>query len=140
MINFINLVSVSAAGKRLRPRKNFHAQPKDASRAALPFPGSDRSIVKRSQQRIAQNSSSNPIEFFIYFTIANSFMNKVRSAIFGGIFNTLVKFGWGRNLIIKYRPNFQLEAPKSKMKLGHSKFPSRVIYGLRILKISKFQT
>merc|ERR1711976_592240 len=59
-----NPETVPAAGKRLRPRKNFHAQPKDASRAALPFPGSDRSIVKRSQQRIAQNSSSNPIEFF----------------------------------------------------------------------------
>jgi len=92
-------------GEKLKPKKPMHPQPGNSSRASLPFPGSDRSIVKRSQQRIAQNTESNAIDFFIYFTIANSFLNKIRSAIFGGLFNTFVKFKFGRKLIIKY-PSF----------------------------------
>lgn len=93
---------IPPVGQKLRPKKSFHPQPGNPSRASLPFPGSDRSIVKRSQQKIAQNTEFNAIDFFIYFTIANTLMGKFKSAVFGGMFNTFVKFSFGRKMIIKY--------------------------------------
>jgi len=91
------------AGDRSRPKANFHVQPKtNSSRASLPFPGSDRSIVKRSQQRIAANRGLNPIEFFVYFTIANSFMNRMKTMFVGLVFTLMNKTALGRSLIIKH--------------------------------------
>jgi len=94
---------VPPVGAKLRAKPNFHVQPKSGgTRASLPFPGSDRSIVKRSQQRIAVNDGLNPIEFGIYFTIANTFMSRSKSLLLGAIFTLLNKFAFGRSLIIKY--------------------------------------
>lgn len=108
-----------AEGPRGAHKKEFHAVPESKnSKIAIKFPGSDRSIVLRSQQRIARYTDEkrqnqglhNVIQFFMYATMTNSIFTKLKGAIFGFVLTFLTKWAFWRNQIIKYPKFYSLGA------------------------------
>lgn len=67
---------------------------------SVPFPGSDRSVVLRSQRYFYENEKKRPVQFNAYI-VAGSFINVFVLAILGSIFALLTKFEFGRNLLLK---------------------------------------
>ena len=96
------------SGKKGRLQKDFHKVPispnNSDNRYGIKFMGSDRSIVLRSQQLIAKNlkEHANTVQFFMYVSLKNTFMNKVKTYLFGAIMGILTGFSWGRKMIINY--------------------------------------
>lgn len=103
---------VAPIGPKGRHLKEFHKVPNKPSHIVIKFPGSDRSIVLRSQQRIAKNSTTKEaaIQYFMYASFKNGFFSKLSLAIFGLLLTTMTKYAWGRNLFIKYPKLFSLGA------------------------------
>uniref|UniRef100_A0A3B3YIQ1 Saccharopine dehydrogenase-like oxidoreductase n=1 Tax=Poecilia mexicana TaxID=48701 RepID=A0A3B3YIQ1_9TELE len=71
---------------------------------ALPFMGSDPSVVKRTQRFLAEEYQATPVQYGAYAGVGG-IGNIIRLMFAGMMFWLLVKFGWGRNLLIKY-PEF----------------------------------
>jgi short subunit dehydrogenase-like uncharacterized protein len=72
---------------------------------SVPFLGSDRSIVKRSQRCFYEKDSKRPVQIETYFVI-KSFLYLLMFAIFGTIFSFLARFKYGRSLLLKYPEKF----------------------------------
>lgn len=70
----------------------------------VPFPGSDRSVVMRSQRHFFENDKQRPIQMQAYVAF-RSFLAIIAISIVGGIFLLLSKFKLGRKLLLKY-PGF----------------------------------
>lgn len=66
----------------------------------MPFPGSDRSVVLRSQRFFYEQEKKRPIQFNAY-VVAGSLINVFFLALLGSIFAFLAKFQFGRNLLLK---------------------------------------
>ncbi|NP_001153781.1 saccharopine dehydrogenase-like [Tribolium castaneum] len=97
----------------------------------LPFLGSDRSVVRRSQRLFYEKESKRPVQVETYFTV-KSFMGVVAMSILGLIFSILARFEFGRNLLLKYPEKFSFgffsRDPPSEEKLERGRF-SVTLYG-----------
>jgi len=96
-------VNVPITGSKLVPQNNPTWCPY-VQKWALPFPGSDASVVKRSQKHIFQNSKENPVQFNAYFCVGSTFWLSI-VVLVGTFFKLLSSFSFGRTLLLKY-PNF----------------------------------
>lgn len=66
----------------------------------LPFLGSDRSVVLRSQRFFFDHDKKRPIQIRTYMSVPSLFA-VIGMAIFGIIFGIMTKFSFGRNLLLK---------------------------------------
>lgn len=86
---------------------------KDVGKYALPFPGSDASVVRRSQQYFATAPAATgraappPVHYSAYFNVS-SFFWACAFIVFGGLFGFLARFPLGRKLLLKYPGIFTL--------------------------------
>lgn len=94
-----------------RPQTKFKLQRKtlpfhsDITRGwCLPFPGSDRSVVQRTQQYKYEKSNERPTQIETYFNVGNIFF-LLGTLLFGAFFGVMASFGWGRSLLERY-PEF----------------------------------
>ncbi|XP_071447287.1 saccharopine dehydrogenase-like oxidoreductase [Hetaerina americana] len=67
----------------------------------LPFPGSDRSVVYRSQRYFYENEKKRPIQMRPYIQF-NSFLTAIMTAFVAGIFLLMTKTQFGRRLLLKH--------------------------------------
>lgn len=67
---------------------------------ALPFMGSDRSVMQRTQRFLYEEEKLRPVQVGTYFCV-DSIISILIMAVMGGIFMTLSKFEFGRNLLLK---------------------------------------
>ncbi|XP_018580216.1 saccharopine dehydrogenase-like oxidoreductase [Anoplophora glabripennis] len=67
----------------------------------VPFPGSDRSVIKRSQLYFYEVDQRRPVQVGTYFVV-KSLMGLILLAIFGTIFSLFTKFSFGRKLLLNY--------------------------------------
>lgn len=97
----------------------------------VPFPGSDRSVVNRSQRFLFENDKKRPIQMKAYVAF-RSLIAVFGVAFVGAIFAIFARFSFGRDLLLKYPELFSLgfvsrEGPKEE-KLEKTKF-SITFYG-----------
>ncbi|XP_037553441.1 saccharopine dehydrogenase-like oxidoreductase [Nematolebias whitei] len=71
---------------------------------ALPFMGSDPSVVKRTQRFLAEEHQATPVQYGAYAGVGGV-GNVIKLMFAGMMFWLLVKFSFGRNLLIKF-PEF----------------------------------
>ncbi|CAG11025.1 unnamed protein product, partial [Tetraodon nigroviridis] len=71
---------------------------------AVPFIGSDPSVVKRTQRYLAEEHQATPVQYGAYAGFGG-IGNIIKLMFAGMMFWFLVKFSFGRNLLIKY-PEF----------------------------------
>ena len=95
--------SSSSNGKKqsvaLKPRKGWF-QHKEIPGYSYLFPGSDASVVRRSQQYLASTFDKQPVAYGAYFTVS-SWISKLK-IILGGVFLALFsRFSLGRELLLK---------------------------------------
>ncbi|XP_036324841.1 saccharopine dehydrogenase-like oxidoreductase [Rhagoletis pomonella] len=67
----------------------------------LPFPGSDRSVVMRSQRFLYERDHKRPVQMHAYVTF-KSWLSAALVALFAVTFGLLTKFSFGRQLLLKY--------------------------------------
>uniref|UniRef100_A0A1L8ECP0 Putative conserved plasma membrane protein n=1 Tax=Haematobia irritans TaxID=7368 RepID=A0A1L8ECP0_HAEIR len=70
----------------------------------LPFPGSDRSVVMRSQRFLYEQEKKRPIQMHAYVAFG-SYLTACLVALAAVTFGLLAKFSFGRRLLLKY-PGF----------------------------------
>ncbi|XP_063930633.1 saccharopine dehydrogenase-like oxidoreductase [Zophobas morio] len=91
----------------------------------LPFPGADRSVMKRSQRLFYEKDQKRPVQIETYF-ILKSFWSVFLISIFGMIFQFLAKFDFGRSLLLKYPEKFSAgffsRQPPSEEKIEKARF------------------
>lgn len=97
---------------------------------ALPFMGSDRSVMQRTQRYLYEEEKLRPVQVGTYFCV-DSIISILIMAVMGGIFMTLSKFEFGRNLLLKYPGFFSLgffshEGPSDE-KMQNTKFAITLI-------------
>ncbi|NWQ79364.1 SCPDL oxidoreductase, partial [Columbina picui] len=91
---------------------------------SIPFMGSDASVVKRSQRYLHTELQETPVQYGAYVNIGG--LGSVIKLMFAGIlFLLLVKFSFGRKLLIKYPEffsagHFTKEGPTKKQMDGTS--------------------
>jgi short subunit dehydrogenase-like uncharacterized protein len=79
-----------------------------SGRFALPFPGADASVVRRSQRRIdAADPSHAQSAYGAYFTVGSTFWLLV-VIMLGAVLKVLTRFSWGRRVIIAYPGLFSM--------------------------------
>ncbi|XP_041353801.1 saccharopine dehydrogenase-like oxidoreductase [Gigantopelta aegis] len=93
------------------PRSNHKLQKRsliffseEVNKWCLPFPGSDRSVVNRTQRFNFDVKKERPVQFSPYICFP-SFLSAMMVALFAIIFGIMTKFGFTRNLLLKY-PSF----------------------------------
>lgn len=89
---------------RLKDRPLLHKTKFVNDRWCLPFPGSDRSVVMRSQRYFYDNDKKRPIQMKAYVTFA-SFLEVLGVILVGAMFALLTRHKLGRLLLLKY-PRF----------------------------------
>ncbi|XP_067625542.1 saccharopine dehydrogenase-like oxidoreductase [Eurosta solidaginis] len=73
----------------------------------LPFPGSDRSVVMRSQRFLYEQEHKRPVQMHAYI-VFKTWIAAILVALFGVTFGILTKFSFGRQLLVKYPKVFSL--------------------------------
>lgn len=76
----------------------------EVNKVCLPFPGSDRSVVMRSQRFLYEHDKKRPVQMHAYIGF-HSWMAATVVALFATFFGFMSKFQYGRKLLIKY-PTF----------------------------------
>ncbi|XP_030631771.1 saccharopine dehydrogenase-like oxidoreductase [Chanos chanos] len=71
---------------------------------AIPFMGADPSVVKRSQRFLTEEYEESPVQYGAYASVGG-ISNIIKLLFAGFMFMILVKFSFGRNLLIKF-PEF----------------------------------
>ncbi|KAK0152238.1 Saccharopine dehydrogenase-like oxidoreductase [Merluccius polli] len=71
---------------------------------AVPFMGTDPSVVKRTQRLMAEEQQEIPVQYGAYAGVGGV-GNIIKMLVAGMMFLLLIKFSFGRNLLIKY-PEF----------------------------------
>ncbi|KAH8310993.1 hypothetical protein KR044_003793 [Drosophila immigrans] len=74
---------------------------REVNMVCLPFPGSDRSVVMRSQRFLYEHDKKRPVQMHAYIGFPSWFVAIV-VALFATIFGLLTKFRLGRYLLLKY--------------------------------------
>ena len=64
----------------------------------LPFPGSDRSVVQRTEQFRYEERNERPAQVEAYFTVPG-LLSLMGLLLMGGMFGLLASFKWGRSLL-----------------------------------------
>jgi len=82
-------------------RKNLPFRSEYTHSWCLQFPGSDRSVVQRTQQYKYEKYNERPTQIQTYFTLP-SFLMVLGTLFVGGIFATFASFRWGRSLLERY--------------------------------------
>ncbi|KAM4743909.1 saccharopine dehydrogenase-like oxidoreductase [Anableps anableps] len=90
-------------GSKLR-RRGALFYSNEIQQYALPFMGSDPSVVKRTQRFLTEEHEATPVQYGAYAGIGGV-GNLIKLMFAGMMFLFLVKFNFGRNLLIKY-PEF----------------------------------
>lgn len=67
----------------------------------LPFPGSDKSVVNRTQRYHYDVNKSRPVQFTPYMCVEGIF-NLVLVAVFGALFGLLAKFSITRGILLQF--------------------------------------
>lgn len=100
--------SIAADPSSLRPPKPVGPRPRRIPPGdwdfyghgyALPFPGSDASVVRRTQARLGSQNKPT-VHYSAYITVPTYFTFML-FAFFGKLLETLAQFGWGRWLLLK---------------------------------------
>lgn len=86
---------------KLKNRSVIHKSEIVNGSYCLPFPGSDRSVVMRSQRVMYENEKKRPIQMKAYVAF-RSLAHVLVVGLFAAIFGLLAKFSFGRNLLLKY--------------------------------------
>ena len=73
----------------------------------VPFPGSDRQIVKKTEQYYNENRNEDPAQIETYFTITGIW-NIIRGSIMGAMLLSLIGTKYGRSLLAKHPKFFSL--------------------------------
>ncbi|XP_048830509.1 saccharopine dehydrogenase a, tandem duplicate 1 [Brienomyrus brachyistius] len=90
-------------GPKLK-RRNPLFFSKELEQYALPFMGSDPSVVKRTQRFLHEEYKESPVQYGAYIGVGG--ISSVVRLLFGAvIFFFLMKFNFGRNLLLKF-PEF----------------------------------
>lgn len=76
----------------------------EVNKVCLPFPGSDRSVVMRSQRFLYEHEKKRPVQMHAYIGFS-SWIAAITVALFATFFGLMTKFQIGRKLLIKY-PSF----------------------------------
>ncbi|EDW84892.1 uncharacterized protein Dwil_GK14366 [Drosophila willistoni] len=76
----------------------------EVDKVCLPFPGSDRSVVMRSQRFLYDNDKKRPVQMHAYICFP-SWLVAITVAFFASIFGLMAKFQVGRRLLLQY-PGF----------------------------------
>lgn len=88
---------------KLTPRSSVHKS--DIINAwCVPFLGSDRSVMLRSQRYLYEQKKSRPVQVQTYLGL-DSIFTVTLMVLFGSLFTFLVKYEFGRNLLLKH-PKF----------------------------------
>nr|XP_034964210.1 saccharopine dehydrogenase-like oxidoreductase [Zootoca vivipara] len=91
---------------------------------SIPFMGSDVSVVKRTQRYLHTDLKETPVQYAAYATVGG--LGSVIKLMFAGLlFLMLVKFNFGRKLLLKYPEffsggHFTKEGPTEKQMEGSS--------------------
>jgi len=88
----------------LRPRLRFRGTVHDnpiVKSWCLPFPGSDRSVVMRSQRYFLETEKKRPVQMTAYVQCA-SFLATILTVLSAAVFGILASFGLGRKLLETY--------------------------------------
>uniref|UniRef100_A0A672PE70 Saccharopine dehydrogenase-like oxidoreductase n=1 Tax=Sinocyclocheilus grahami TaxID=75366 RepID=A0A672PE70_SINGR len=91
---------------------------------AIPFMGSDPSVVKRTQRYLNEELTESPVQYGAYVGVGG--ISNIFKLVFAGLmFFFLVKFSFGRNLLIKFPEFFSFgffskEGPTRKQMEGSS--------------------
>ena len=96
--------TVSTPGPSMkRYRGRFHD--KSLNRYGIPFPGSDASVVRRSQRNLVEQDKDayQPFQYGAYLTVESRLWFNVLS-FYGLIFQLLARFRVGRWLLLRVRP------------------------------------
>ncbi|ALC46573.1 CG5167 [Drosophila busckii] len=73
----------------------------EVNKVCLPFPGSDRSVVMRSQRYLYEHDKKRPVQMHAYIGFP-SWVVAGAVALFATIFGLMSKFKFGRTLLLKY--------------------------------------
>jgi len=97
--------------RKLFPQRLPQMKPKMASRAlhknnvvgtwCLPFPGSDRSVVMRSQRHFFDTEKKRPIQMTAYVQCSSLF-GAILMVMAAAVFGLMASFGLGRRLLERY--------------------------------------
>lgn len=96
----------------------------ELSQYSIPFMGSDASVVKRTQRYLHTQFNETPVQYAAYTTVGG--IGSLIKLMFAGLlFLMLVKFDFGRKLLIKYPEffsggHFTKEGPTEKQMEGSS--------------------
>ncbi|CAG0886071.1 unnamed protein product [Darwinula stevensoni] len=82
---------------RIEDRGKMHQNP-DVPGYSLPFLGSDRPVILRSQRFLYEHENRRPVQIQCYFTLA-SLLNTIGIVLFGAIFMFMTKFSFTRKLL-----------------------------------------
>ncbi|TNN60804.1 Saccharopine dehydrogenase-like oxidoreductase [Liparis tanakae] len=93
-----------AVGSKLKRRGSMFFS-NEIQQYAVPFMGSDPSVVKRTQRFLVEEHQANPVQYGAYAGIGGGVANIVKLMFAGMMFWVLVKFSFGRNLLIQH-PEF----------------------------------
>uniref|UniRef100_A0A3P9GZF2 Saccharopine dehydrogenase-like oxidoreductase n=1 Tax=Oryzias latipes TaxID=8090 RepID=A0A3P9GZF2_ORYLA len=95
-------------GPKLKPRGAlFYSN--EIQQYAIPFMGSDPSVVKRTQRFLVEEHEATPVQYGAYAGVGG-LGNTIKLLFAGMMFMLLVKFSFGRNLLIKYPEFFSFGA------------------------------
>jgi short subunit dehydrogenase-like uncharacterized protein len=102
----------------LKDRGVLHKGEVVRSRWSLPFPGSDRSVVMRSQRFFFDHDKQRPVQMRAYVAF-ESLLQAIGVAFIAVVFGILAKFSCGRKLLLNHPKLFTLgfvshEGPKEE--------------------------
>ncbi|XP_075718842.1 saccharopine dehydrogenase-like oxidoreductase [Rhinoderma darwinii] len=97
------LKPLPVVGKKLK-RRGAVFYSNEVQQYAIPFMGSDASVVKRTQRYLYENLQETPVQYAAYAAVGG--IKAVIQLMFAGfLFLLFTKFSFGRELLIKY-PKF----------------------------------
>lgn len=91
----------------LKARSFIHKQPLVGNKWCIPFMGSDRSVVMRSQRHFYEEDKKRPIQMQAYVSF-DTFLTLSATLMVGFIFGVLAKFEFGRKLLLNHPKLFTL--------------------------------
>lgn len=91
----------------LAARPLLHKSTVADNKWCLPFMGSDRSVVMRTQRYLYETEQKRPVHMRPYFT-TGSFQAAMVIILVGIVFGTLARFKWGRTLLSNFPRLFSL--------------------------------
>ncbi|XP_058058103.1 saccharopine dehydrogenase-like oxidoreductase isoform X2 [Anopheles bellator] len=92
---------------RLKNRPLVHKTKHVNNWWAMPFPGSDRSVVMRSQRHFYDNEKKRPIQMKAYVAF-ESLLHVIGVAFVAIVFAIMCRFNFGRKLLLKFPKLFSL--------------------------------